>query len=66
MRDCLECMAKDKEMKVKTREKMGYGRQRRVMVKDKPELNEKEASHSKVFFRAHLHHAWCEVQGIPL
>lgn len=45
---------------------MGYGRQRRVMVKDKPELNEKEASHSKVFFRAHLHHAWCEVQGIPL
>lgn len=37
LRVCLESIAKEKQMKTKTREKMGYGHQRRVMVNDKPE-----------------------------
>lgn len=37
LRVCLESIAKEEQMKMKTREKMGYGHQRRVMVNDKPE-----------------------------
>lgn len=41
---------KDREMKIKTRGKTGHGSQRRVSVNDKPEsVNEREASHSKLF-----------------
>lgn len=36
-RDCLEFIAKDKQMKMKTREKTGYGCQRRVIVNNKQE-----------------------------
>lgn len=37
LRVCLESIAKEKQMKMKTGEKMGYGYQRKVMVNDKPE-----------------------------
>ena len=37
LRVCMESIAKEKQMKMKTREKMECGLQRRVMVNDKPE-----------------------------